>query len=101
MRRILKVTLAVLALFAVVSAVPAGAVPSESRMALVIGNASYRFGALATAANDAGLIAQTLRAAIGASVEVGMLGRPSIELLNHCLGGYSHLMDRTETGVFF
>src|SRR5450755_2963619 len=63
MRRILKVTLAVLALFAVVSAVPAGAVPSESRMALVIGNASYRFGALATAANDAGLIAQTLRAA--------------------------------------
>jgi len=63
MRRILKVTLAVLALFVVVSTVPAGAAPSERRMALVIGNASYRVGALATAANDAGLIAQTLRAA--------------------------------------
>lgn len=36
---------------------------SEPRLALVIGNADYRGGALATAANDAGLIADTLRAA--------------------------------------
>ena len=35
----------------------------EKRIALVIGNAAYRTGALPTAANDAGLIAQTLQAA--------------------------------------
>src|SRR5215471_2446410 len=35
----------------------------ERRIALVIGNAAYQTGALATAANDAGLIAQTLQAA--------------------------------------
>ena len=33
------------------------------RIALVIGNATYRDAALATTANDAGLIAQTLQAA--------------------------------------
>ena len=35
----------------------------EKRIALVIGNSAYQSGALATAANDAGLIAQTLQAA--------------------------------------
>src|SRR3954451_20850602 len=35
----------------------------EKRIALVIGNAAYQAGALATPANDAGLIAQTLQAA--------------------------------------
>jgi uncharacterized caspase-like protein len=35
----------------------------QRRVALVIGNANYPGGALATAANDAGLIAQTLEAA--------------------------------------
>src|SRR5438270_3490716 len=35
----------------------------ESRIALVIGNAAYQAGALATPANDAGLVAQTLQAA--------------------------------------
>lgn len=35
---------------------------SEQRLALVIGNAAYKAGALATAANDAALIAQALRA---------------------------------------
>src|SRR5215472_11282344 len=35
----------------------------EKRIALVIGNAGYQSGALATPANDAGLIAQTLQAA--------------------------------------
>ena len=33
------------------------------RIALVIGNATYRDAALATSANDAGLVAQTLQAA--------------------------------------
>jgi hypothetical protein len=33
----------------------------EKRLALVIGNGAYDPGALQTAANDAGLIAQTLR----------------------------------------
>ncbi len=37
--------------------------PTEKRVALVIGNAAYRSGTLATSANDAGLIAQTLQAA--------------------------------------
>ena len=36
---------------------------SEKRIALVIGNAAYQVEALPTAANDAGLIAQTLQAA--------------------------------------
>ena len=36
---------------------------AEKRIALVIGNAGYQAGALATPANDAGLIAQTLQAA--------------------------------------
>ncbi|NPV22422.1 caspase family protein [Bradyrhizobium aeschynomenes] len=35
----------------------------EKRIALVVGNGAYAKGALATAANDAGLIAQTLQAA--------------------------------------
>ena len=37
--------------------------PVEHRLALVLGNATYKSGALPTAANDAGLIAQTLQAA--------------------------------------
>lgn len=36
---------------------------TEKRIALVVGNAAYPQGALATPANDAGLIAQTLQAA--------------------------------------
>lgn len=40
--------------------VPGG---SEKRIALVIGNAGYKAGELATPANDAGLVAQTLQAA--------------------------------------
>ncbi len=36
---------------------------TEKRIALVIGNAAYQAGALATPANDAGLVAQTLQAA--------------------------------------
>src|SRR5436853_7671817 len=35
----------------------------EKRIALVVGNGAYAKAALATAANDAGLIAQTLQAA--------------------------------------
>ena len=48
---------------------PADAVPppnpaqTEKRIALVIGNGAYQKAPLATAANDAGLIAQTLQAA--------------------------------------
>ena len=36
---------------------------AEKRIALVIGNAAYQAGPVATAANDAGLVAQTLQAA--------------------------------------
>ena len=68
MHKILKITipkftLALLAFLCVVLAPPAGAEPTEKRMALVIGNGAYPTGALATPANDAGLIAQTLQAA--------------------------------------
>jgi uncharacterized caspase-like protein len=62
-RRILKMPLFFLAFLAALSLSPAGAAPSEKRLALVIGNASYKAGTLATPANDAALIAQTLQAA--------------------------------------
>ena len=42
---------------------PASAQEQEKRLALVIGNGAYEAGALQTAANDAGLVAQTLQAA--------------------------------------
>jgi len=42
---------------------PASAQQQEKRVALVVGNGNYEKTALATAANDAGLIAQTLQAA--------------------------------------
>ena len=42
---------------------PLRAEPTEKRIALVIGNADYEARPLKTAANDAGLIAQTLQAA--------------------------------------
>src|ERR1700732_2585923 len=41
----------------------AGAQQPEKRIALVLGNGAYTKATLATAANDAGLIAQTLQAA--------------------------------------
>ncbi len=63
MHRLLKISLSFLALLAVVSLPPADAAPSEKRLALVIGNASYKARTLATPVNDAALIAQTLRAA--------------------------------------
>jgi uncharacterized caspase-like protein len=44
-------------------ALPAQAQEQEKRLALVIGNGTYVAGALQTAANDAGLVAQTLQAA--------------------------------------
>ena len=42
---------------------PAAAQQQEKRVALVIGNGAYAKGPLATTANDAGLVAQTLQAA--------------------------------------
>src|SRR5215212_2606993 len=64
MRQILR--LLIVALVAVSCAAlsrQAGAQPAEKRIALVVGNAAYQAGALATTANDAGLVAQTLQAA--------------------------------------
>ena len=65
MHKILNFTipLALLTFLAVAFAPAEGAAQTEKRMALVIGNAAYQTGALATPANDAGLIAQTLQAA--------------------------------------
>src|SRR5262249_7056501 len=42
---------------------PPPVAPGEKRIALVVGNSGYQAGELKTAANDAGLIAQTLQAA--------------------------------------
>lgn len=63
MQRLLKTSLAFMAFFALVSLPPADAAASEKRLALVIGNASYKAKALATPVNDAALIAQTLQTA--------------------------------------
>src|SRR5260370_13389656 len=63
MHKILKLALAIMTFFVVAFAPPAGAAPTEKRMALVIGNAAYQARALAAPANDAGLIAQTRKAA--------------------------------------
>jgi uncharacterized caspase-like protein len=62
MRRFLGFVALILALSLGVVSKP-NAEPAEKRIALVIGNAAYQAGALATSANDAGLIAQTLQAA--------------------------------------
>src|SRR5919201_1129589 len=56
-------TLVLFALVPLVLAFGSCVAHAEKRVALVIGNAGYQAGALATSANDAGLIAQTLQAA--------------------------------------
>jgi hypothetical protein len=56
---------AIVALLIAIAVFPAAAQPpaSNPRIALVVGEQTYRDEALATTANDAGLIAQTLQAA--------------------------------------
>jgi hypothetical protein len=54
---------ACLLLLGAFSAIPVSAQQQEKRLALVIGNGAYAKRPLATAANDGGLIAQTLQAA--------------------------------------
>jgi len=62
--RMLRKFLGIFALFLAVAASATGALAQQQkRLAFVIGNAAYPSGALATPANDAGLIAQTLQAA--------------------------------------
>ncbi|WP_296742676.1 caspase family protein [Mesorhizobium sp.] len=62
MRALLKILgLTVVLLF--IAAHSGAQAEGEKRLALVIGNGAYQTGELATAANDAGLIAQTLQAA--------------------------------------
>jgi len=63
MRRFLKILLFSLAISTFVSSSPAGAARTEIRLALVIGNASYKAKALPTAVNASVLIAQTLQTA--------------------------------------
>ena len=63
MRGILSRCLALLALAGFCFAAAPAQAQSEKRIALVIGNGAYRPATLETAANDAGLIAQTLQAA--------------------------------------
>ena len=54
---------ALLVVLAPLFAAPVNAQAPERRFALVIGNSEYKAGRLPTAANDAGLIAETLRTA--------------------------------------
>ncbi|QGY03432.1 peptidase C14 [Methylobacterium mesophilicum SR1.6/6] len=61
LHKAVSLLLAALLLVAALPASPAWA--AEKRIALVVGNAAYQAGPLATAANDAGLIAQTLQGA--------------------------------------
>ncbi len=63
MQQLLKILFLFLAILTVVSLPPEGAAASEKRLALVIGNASYKAKALATTVNDAALVARTLQAA--------------------------------------
>ena len=63
MQRILSFALILLTLVLSAHFSRVGAQTAEKRIALVIGNANYQATRLETAANDAGLIAQTLQAA--------------------------------------
>src|SRR5215467_553772 len=63
MPRTRKLIAMAFALIPLVLVFVASAAQAEKRVALVVGNAGYQVGALATPANDAGLVAQTLQAA--------------------------------------
>ena len=63
MPRIRKLIAMAFALIPLVLVFAASAAQAEKRVALVVANAGYQVGALATPANDAGLVAQTLQAA--------------------------------------
>src|SRR5580704_2914587 len=62
MKSVSRLLIACFALFSLALASPSRA-ETEKRIALVVGNAAYQSAPLATPANDAGLIAQTLQAA--------------------------------------
>src|SRR5947209_9611007 len=62
-RTIIAALVALIALIPLAFVLRPSAAGAEKRIALVVGNAGYQVGALATPANDAGLIAQTLQAA--------------------------------------
>ena len=63
MQRLFEILLSCVAVLAITLLPLAGAAASEKRLALVIGNASYKAKALATTVSDAALVARTLQAA--------------------------------------
>ena len=63
MKTTFKLRLACFALVLLAFASPSQSEETEKRIAFVVGNPAYQAGQLATPANDAGLIAQTLQAA--------------------------------------
>src|SRR6516165_4853605 len=78
MPRIRKLIAMAFALIPLVLVFVPSAARAEKRLALVVGNAGYQVGALATPANDAGLVAQTLQAAGFDVVGAGDLDQDSL-----------------------
>jgi len=94
MRLYLKILFACLAILA--SVPDAGATVPHQRLALVIGNASYQTKPLATAANDAGLIAQTLQLAGFDVIGARDLGQ---DLLRKTISDFTDNVARTGPGA--
>jgi uncharacterized caspase-like protein len=96
MRRSLKIIFAFLAILACVPLPDACATVTERRLALVIGNASYQTKPLATAINDAGLIAQTLQSAGFEVIGARDLGQ---DLLRKAINDLTDKVARTGPGA--
>jgi uncharacterized caspase-like protein len=96
MRRHLKIILALLAMLACVPLSQADATATERRLALVIGNASYKTRPLATAVSDAALIAQTLQTA---GFDVVGARDLDLGLLRKAIGDFTDKIARTGPGA--
>src|SRR4051812_42065196 len=77
MRRMFLLALAAIT-FACAGGAPATAQQTEPRIAFVVGNSAYAPGALPTALNDAGLVAETLRSIGFEVIEGGDLSQPDL-----------------------
>ena len=77
----------------------AGVAVADARLALVIGNASYKIGALANPRNDAALMAETLR---GVGFEVTTLSDATKDQMKQALLAFSRKLRETGAiGLFY